>query len=505
MRLSEELLQTWEHQLRRGNGRDVRSALEMIGSGEIPRPLVANLALMALRAGLLERAYRILSPFVRTSGDLKGSTPLERAVFALLLREIGSLDEAENLLQNRDVNELPETLLYKSLLRFSNWDYLQAIPLLEQYLENRDLSLYARTVGQTNLAAALVAERDYVRAGALVSEVLDLSKTNGFHMLHGNALEILAQSQILRGQIEDGKQTLRKARDLLKNSKESLLLFVDKWSAIAELFQDGPSVENLRMIQVVRDRAIQIKHWPSVRECDWWRAKFSKDSALFRHLYFGTPSAPYRMRILANFDESANIPEQYDWTIGENIAGATPVPVLEVEQGHVLESATRLPQRQLQHRLLQTLASDFYTPLKVGVLFAAAYRGEFFNPVSSPSRVYNGISRLNKWFITQGLPLKIAFENGGFKLEAIGPCVIRVGSFALSGSGYDQFLTSIDRRFNDAKFSSSEAAKTLNVPQRTLVRLLSEAVTKGDLRRTGEARGTRYQRTIVPGRPLKAA
>src|SRR5262249_25332940 len=101
-------------------------------------------------------------------------------------------------------------------------------------------------------------------------------------------------------------------------------------------------------------------------------------------------------------------------------------------------------------------------------------------------------NRLQKWFDANRLPLKIKSERHGFRLTASSPIALLVQDNLVKGSAYDLFLQELNRHFFSSSFSATEVSIQLSIPRRSAIRLLGEAVAKGDLLQSGRARATRY-------------
>ena len=83
--------------------------------------------------------------------------------YAGSLIEVGCLQEAFGYLERVDTKKFPEALLIRSFGLFANWDYVHAIPLLEQYIDNSKISDYQKLVGKINLAASMIFEQPPLR------------------------------------------------------------------------------------------------------------------------------------------------------------------------------------------------------------------------------------------------------------------------------------------------------------------------------------------------------
>ena len=193
--------------------------------------------------------------------------------------------------------------------------------------------------------------------------------------------------------------------------------------------------------------------------------------------------------MLALFGAPLEIPSEYSWEIG----GSAPEKnVLDLFSGRYRRNGARLKGGQVLHRLLITLASDFYTPYRLPLLFGKIYPGEYFNPSSFP-RVYRVIRRLREWLADNSVPIEIPEADNRYNLVARRPVTIRTRPNLAQAPALDANLKVLKDTWDRDTFSAAQAAKQLRLSPRSALRLLQHARENGSLERSGGAANTRYR------------
>jgi hypothetical protein len=488
---TQEFIQTLEELVRGGRAGEARQILRAQNLSQIPREGRKDLANLARRAGAPEIAIRILNPVVRPNeGKPESATDQEKAEYAVALINHGAVPEGLEILEALRPDTLPEALLYRSFGLFARWDYLEAIPLLKNYIKG-PLTDYQRLVGNVNLAAALIVEKKSGEAQKVLETALQESKRLNAHLLNGNCLELSAQLAIQREAFTDAKNHLERAADVLRRAGNIDEFFVKKWMAILALKKKPKSAEAALAVRRIRSEAIKKSHWETVRDCDFYLSLCRSDSGLATHLYHGTPYEGFRRRIKAEAPRQ-EIPAEYVWQLGRSPGDR----IFDLERGREARRGDGIKVRQLPHRLLQALASDFYRPLRTATLFSILFQGEYFNPDNSPARIYQALSRLRIWLTETGIPLLIDESAGYFSLRSEKPYGILTrlrSEQAENIRGRSESLFEALREImKDRSFSSREAGEALGISLRSAIRLLNWASKTRLVTSRGRRRACRY-------------
>jgi hypothetical protein len=192
-------IDTWDELIKEGRGGQVRLDIVKVNRAEIPRAELYRVANLARRVRLENWGMQLLYPIVRSEKKEVFSSAEEICEYSNALMELGSLEEARNLLLAVSPREAPQALLYLAFLDFREWNSIGAGVHLRSYLKC-PLDLYAQLVGQVNLAAALVQTPEWEEARGLLDQLELRARTEQRHLLLGNIFELRAQLDI---QIKD--------------------------------------------------------------------------------------------------------------------------------------------------------------------------------------------------------------------------------------------------------------------------------------------------------------
>lgn len=487
-----ELLQGADLAIREGRASEARKALKKIGRRRVPRSLAVTAASLARRVNLAVMGTQILHPLVRpASRSAVPATSAERAEYAALLTYLGASDEALELLEKTSASDAPQVLLFRAFALFAQWNYRDAIEPLTRYLDAPELAPYQRLVGKVNLAAALVIERRFDESRDLLDSLRDETKRQQHRLLYANVLELSAQNAVYMSRWPDAEAWLDEAGKLLADSPGLSELFVRKWQVILRMLRDGMSKSSASELDVIRKDALERRHWETARECDLFQAIATRDEALAAHVHFGTPFPHYRGRIRALYPSAPAYSGDYSWRLGD-APGTARRPELDIVEGAF--GAARLKPGQAMHKVLLALSSDFYQPFRLATLFGWLFRGEYFDPGSSPARVFRLITRTRAWLRANRVPLTIEDMQGGYRFQARGALTLRVGEApAVGASAPDPVVLRLKRRFPTEPFSATDAAGALGKSPRSAIRLLQGPIARGELVREGAAALTRYR------------
>mgnify|MGYP001592723163 CR=1 FL=1 len=288
---------------------------------------------------------------------------------------------------------------------------------------------------------------------------------------------------------------MNQAQTLLRQTGGLDEFFVRKWKVISRLFQAPDSKEVNHDLLAIRKEAGQRCHWETVRECDFHSAIATQDERIALHVYFGTPFHEYRERLLREMKKDLLIPKFYGWEFS-NASCSCIVNPFEKDLSSV---RFHLKAGQLKYRLLGVFVSDFYRPHRQAAIFSSAYPGEQYNPVSSPTRVYQAIKELRQWFMANHLPFVIKESSAGYAIEAskTGGKVgvgLAVPSPAWWQNNQIEGLSRLRESANGAiPFTAKKASDWLKIPRRSLFEILKKVMKQGEIERIGSGSSSRYR------------
>jgi hypothetical protein len=479
--------------IRSGQGNRARHLLHRLAgkaaNTKIPRAQTAPLAALARRANLPLLGLRLLNPLVRETGHRRPDASVrEKAEYAGCLTHLGAAAEAIEILETLDSKALPSVLLFRSFAHISRWEYAESIPFLTRYVHTDSLSPYQHLVGQLNLADAFVQVGKYLKAGVLLQDLIHQASVQKHYNLAGKAMEIAAQKFLFQSKWAPAEQLLDRAERLLSETESLDLFFVRKWKAVLALRRDGATAR----LATVRAEALELRHWETVRDCDRFSAVYRQDEGLFHHLYFGTPFPPFRDRLIRDFGSTEPAPS-YLWKLKGGTGPRIEINLIAAEcRGlrHAFKYA------QIEHKLLQILARDFYRPVPLATFHSLLYPGEYFSPVSSAARVYNSLKRLRYWIRKSGAPLVVREQGGHYRLEASRPCDVRVCLQEVLPAK-TQSLERLRSVWGKRDFSKDDVVQALGISSRTAQRLIGSAENEGRITRAGIGPSTRFSFTAV--------
>lgn len=472
--------------------RAIREAMKKPVRERADRLRMANLA---RRVGLPIVSLRLLNALVRpTSKQPEVATPEEKAEYAAALTFIGASEESIVLLESLPHDTVPQSLLFEAFAYFSRWEYRAAIPLLREYILSSKITDYQKLVGRVNLLAALVFEELYKECETLQAQILDEAKRGGYTLLYGNTLELAAQVAIFQRNFTGADETLKQAREVFSQADSLDSFFVKKWSSILALMKKK-SAESRAAVIEVRNDALTRHHWETVRECERFLAVEYADVDLMKKVYYGTPYSPYRERLVRDFQRQSKVKLTLPDTFSFELEGPKgPRLEVDVADGTFIykEKPLQLKVGQALHRLLVSLSSDLYRPLRVAVAHHYLYPDEYFHPLSSPHRVYEVVRRLKGWFQKKHLPLHVEERTGFYELKTRSAATLVLPRAAALSERKDSLSRILFATWKREKFSANDAAASLKISRRSVLRVLEKACQDGVLEREGKARATKY-------------
>ncbi len=478
MKDAKKFVEQCEGDVRDGRAHLVIRRLAALNMAELPREIRLPLAQICDRAGATSLGLKLLAPLVYPERKHFGEAKAEEiAEYAVLLQRIGSTPEALSLLSN--LPELDVAFLYRAYCHFSRWEYKEAVPLLDRYLQS-DLEPYRRSIGRVNLAAALVILTDFDRATDELNRLTSELKQANHNRLLGNCFELQAQIHIQKKDFKKAINSLNEAERIFSEERTFDHLFVQKWRAIISAYQS----KDIQALVDFKRKAADHRHWESVREADRYILQLQFSQNLFEHLLFGTPYDFYRERVQAECGNTLASAE-FEYGTGDPCLDVTSG---ELDNGKVLTSGGKV------HQLTAILLRDFYRPIHLGSLFTELFPEERFNVYSSPDRVHQVLRRSRVFFKKNRFPVAIEQDNNSYFLALRGPCRFRIPFVRqIVDPKIVQFGRLRESPERPELFSTDWASKALEVHPATFQRLAQWAISRGYLETVRNGRSIRYR------------
>lgn len=476
-----------EELIREGDFATVAKAISATNLKKIPRADAARVANLANRVDHSRLALKILHPLVKPVENAPATQPSESELleYAEGLRRMGLLNEAREVFGRIDVNQRPSVLLNISFCYFNEWRYQDAIPHLRRLIQLVDPSEYLNTVAKVNLAAALIHMSQYKEALVLLAELQETTRKREQRLLLGNCLELTAQVYIGIRDWDRADQVLAEAAQIFSDDGNKYGFFVQKDQAIANCSRAGKVLPDLLSI---RSRAEERSDWEAQRDCDLYIAILSQNEQLLHKLFFGTPQAAFRTRIVQLLGRPFSFPQEYVLSSSDE----PPETILDLRTARTDDGQAVLETGGRMHQLLLLLASDFYRPFSIGTIFNTLFKGEAFGQEGSANRVWQVVSRLRHWFEEQNLDISIIEHNGLYRLRLNGNAAIRVSRERASFQRNDIVWQKLQLQLPN-HFTRQDLERASSVSQATAKRLLRWAVDSGHVTSEGVGMHTTYR------------
>ncbi|MEO0336687.1 MAG: hypothetical protein AAF202_09840, partial [Pseudomonadota bacterium] len=403
----------------------------------------------------------------------------ELVVYIRSLVKLGFFEEASRWVEKVNNKSLPELFDIQARMHISQWNYVEAIGPMQQYLESLDSESYSFLVARLNYCACLNGAKRFESSERVLSNTMQMAQSQGQPLIVANCLELLSQAYILSGRFLAGKDCIERSLSFLNQKKSVYRFYAERWRWAAELLQNGPSEKLKEVERKLREFAVEEGYWESVRDIDRLSAVSSFDTELLIHLYFGSVHAAYREQLLGEALSVTKLPHSYFWSLG---GAHSSQQIISVDEQNELTPTVR--------KLFDCLKSDFYRPLPLGYLVSKLYPSEHFDPLTTPGRIHKNIGRL-RTSLPEGLSVVWGLEGAylisqremRFRIEVLNP----------SRPALPDPFGELRDRLAGEWFTSSQVSQFLKLSQRTTQRLLSEKLEVCEIVKSGQGRGTRYK------------
>lgn len=471
-----------EKNIKAGKHKEAIKSLSELNRKKVPREFAATLAHFAFRVSTPLLALKILHPYIHNE-YLRQDPPSsqEKMAYATGLFALGAVREANQILQDINSQAEPEVLFHQGIAGVYEWDYETTVSKLRAFIKATNVSEYRKLVGKVNLLAAYIYLLRWDEAEPLLEEIIGICNQEQHVLLLGNCYELKAQFYFFQKKYDKSLEYANKSFEILKDQNGLYYLFSKKWQILASYFL-SPNLNALNELVLLKEKAREVRHWNTLRECDLFLAIARKDDQLAQKVMVGTPADSYRHRVRFLFSGNLKIPNKYYWYLGE-IPGAN----CEI----TFDPYEKLFKRVQLLSVYDALTRDFYKPSSIGDLFEILYPDEKFNYNTSPIRVLKALRRLNAWFKNNEPRLKIKFQKSEFSIQAIQPIkLIVIRGQALSSTNVH--FEKLQKQFTYRRFSVGQASQFLSVSKATTQRLLKTAMHNGVLSKEGTGRSTVY-------------
>lgn len=446
---------------------------------KIPRKWRLPLATLCRRVAQIPLGLKILAPVIAPEKNGTPPSSSELAEYAALLQKFGAVDDALRLLARVDLREVPEALMYKAVCHFSRWEYGDAVPLLESYVDLA-VSSYQGLVGRVNLAAALIGTLKFDDAEKLLEENIRIARESQAARLEGNCHELLTQVHLMKRDLVSASRCLEVAETLLVGPQSLDRLFTNKCRAYLTALE----TRSTKSLLEFRREAVSWPHAETVRETDLFTLMIEPIEELHDTLYFGTPFKGYRSRMEALLGQRQQ-KTQY-------ILGAAEDPCFDIASGESPFGDSLKPGSSV-HKVIGALLRDFYRPARFGSLFGQLFPNEHFDIHSSPARVHQSLRRARRWLLENRVPAEIKETNGTYKLEITGAVSFRLLADRENLGRHGLLLAQLSSAFPRGEpFTAAAACEKLEMTTSSFHRFLQPMLESGRVEKFGASTSTVY-------------
>jgi tetratricopeptide (TPR) repeat protein len=482
----EAFVQECDAYIRAGKPHLAGHRLTSLGRTPIPRVWRLPLAKLCRRAGLYGQGLRLLGRVV--CGPTARASAAELTEYAALLLRSGAVDEAIDRLKTVDPAEAPEAQLIRAFAHFYRWEYREAVPHLEKYLQS-PLSNDAILVGRTNLATAYLDSRQHRLAEEWISGNIEMARSHGHTHLETYNRASLAQLRLQEGDLASARMAIAAAFQAVGDTQAN-----SNWLILKlKLIIDGLEEKTLSPFDELRRLAVEKKDWAALRDADLFSLKIDFRQQNFLHLYFGSPLPGQREHFC---QELGRRPDRKIYIFGKKT-----VPRFDLDTGR-LDDKNLIHAGHKCHNLIRLLLQDFYQPLRIGGLHAGLFPGQHFDSSSSPDRVHQIVRRTRRWLDDNNIPVRIQEDEGFYSLVIDGDFSFRVPLDRPVKDAAHFQLDKLMAAFADGRiFSAQEIQGHLQTSLATVHRLIQQGIENGVIERIGNPfRPTGYRFLNVSNR-----
>lgn len=473
MKSVKQTIENIELLIDQGQGQKALPLIQSMTTKSLRPELNLKLATQARRLSRPKLALRLLRKhLVDHEGSFIESEPSSLAEYAISLFRVGLDHEATKIFDSLPGLNNPEVFLFQAFCHFSRWEYPQSIIPLQKYLGMSELSPKQVVIGKANLASAYINIQSFTQAQRLLKTLQRDAKKQGLTVLLGNSFEMQAQIAFREGNLKKAEEKIIMAQKILEEQGNLDSLFVKKWFALIQLQQKNSS----QLLKSVFKQAKELHHYETLRSLDLEKAIILNSDTLKKYIHWGTPYPHFRSRInIQNVGQQIHFPKDS-----------------KLDPLNFNEVLAIFPDYSLPQKLLKILIQDFYRPFNLARLFQEIYPDEVFDPIHSPTKIYQLIKRTNRLLKNAGLSLKVQNDQHYYELKTQNKLVIRLEDKQLLDLAND-LLQGLKEHFKENIFSLKEMADFKDWDKRKAQREILGLIKQEKVLKIGQGRSTFYR------------
>ncbi len=483
-----------ENCIKTGQFTSAQNLLGKIRLNSLPRQNVLRFSNLARRCGKVQKSLKVLNPFVRHLSAIQPATDEERADYAFSLHRIGASFEAKKLLSELDPAKAPSALFFASIIAFSEWRYVEAEEILQNYIKSSVISDYQSLMGRSNLVNAFIFLGKFQRAEETIGDLLESANKKELGLLKNLCLQQKVELLISQDKMQEALAILKTNQQQMQDSGHLVENWTWKWFEVSQSVIIGGYAGKTRLAEASQN-ALQRGAWEDARDIDFYRCKHFSDAEAFAKLCIGNPfhSIKEKLKALVQLKE----PEEYLLT-HNSVNSASTFSVIDWNRQNIKTldgSEIDFLTSQTHFRLVQSMLSDAYRPKKWGALFNDIFPDEYYNPFGSLNRLHQIVFRLNQKNKELEIPFQVTAHNFGVTFTSPQPIAFRLtAADSLATAEDPEFSLLINNIPKGSEFRVMDLSDFLPGDRRTHQRLLKKYVEDGKLVKLGKGKATRYKR-----------
>lgn len=386
-----------EDLIKSGKILSARKEIAKINFKKLSRIDKVQLANLSRRAGDVLRSLRILKPTI----DNKDITPTNHEItaYAAGLISIGADQEGISLIRPLVKNLQSDALLHYSLFLIKQWNYKSASFYLKKYILTQKSSIYNKLIGRINLISCYIVLNELDKAEALICKCKKVASKKSFNFALIQLYRLQTQVYLQRKEFSLAYAEIRQI--VVSDKIETISdLISAKWLAVIQLYEKPNDTNSKKEIYRIKEKAIELRSWETVRDCDFHLATTTKDLDLLVKLYQGASSVFFKKKILHELDLELRAHLQIRLS----------------EPSSATEILLNCKENSLVYQLVQILSTDLYRSFPIGEIFSKIHQEEKFNALSSVDRIKRLIQRAKHCIRSSNISIDIKIIGNQCKL-----------------------------------------------------------------------------------------
>lgn len=468
--------------IKNGQSAEAWDRFKKIKISEIRPNLLKDFSTIARRLQKPLLGLKILRTPIRDHIQQKQKASDEDVIaYCHSLIKLGLFNETKRWLSEISADKYPEVYDLQARAEYGQWNHAAAAPLFKRYLDSIDPDSYLYLVGSLNLSASYLSSGRPASARKWLNQAIEKSVATDKKVILGNCYELMGQVCMDQGKYSESRRYLKRGAKVLGRNMGIWSFYLEKWDFVGQCLKNGYSkelvAEGRRLLKVAKFQG----YWEDVREIERHLATIENDEARLLRIYFGTPFASYKRRVIKNYSGKLVIPRELEVTLfGESCSA------------RVFDAHQALKDHPVLEKLFFILTRDFYRPLPVGYVFDSLYSDTWFDPLHSSDRLYDAVKRL-RGCLEQEKRGSVHWQSGGIQLIGQRPLKIIVRDQESFADPADRCLKAVRRTFRGSWFTRGQICRELQVSASTALRLIQKGFENYKMEKTGMGRSVRYR------------